>query len=254
MPETTISPTTHTFTGDRQALHQWLSQRSHFRIADITFADKSVLLYGDARPLAVQGWCSAAVGQTLDDTTFPASYTEVECAAAGLAGLLERGEMVGALLADAETCKELGDPKARAQRLKEALGVSREQQDAVRTFASHVAYDTRTGTVFELPDRETLLARVPVRGAGLEPVREAVAGAAGQTMTGTAFADLLVEAARTTLPDVDGSDEVWRERGEMGRELYREVLPEVVSRVLVDVPEGAVNEALRHVGRTRRLE
>lgn len=204
--------------------------------------------------MAVQGWCSAAVGQTLDDATFPSGYAEVEYAAAGLAGLLKRSEMVGALLGDAETCKELGDPKARAQRLKEALGVSREQREAVRTFQSYVAYDTRTGAVFELPDRKTLLTRVPVRGAGLQAVRDAVAGAAGRTMTGTEFADLLVEAARTTLPDVGGSDEVWRERREMGRELYRDVLPEVVRRVLTEVSEGAVNEALRHVGRTRRLE
>lgn len=193
MPET---PSTHTFTGDREALHRWLSDRSHFRIADLVFPDGSVLLYGDARPLAVQGWCSVAVGQVLDDATFPGTYTEGECAAAGLARLLDRGEMMDALLGDAETAKQLRDPKTRAKLLTEALGVSAGHREAVRTFQSHVAYDIRTGAVIELPGRETLLDLLGDVAGELAPVRNAVAAAADRRMTGTEFADLVVEAAR----------------------------------------------------------
>lgn len=252
MPETS----NHTFTGDREALQGWLSQHSSFRISgDVTFRDGSVLLYLNAAPFAVQGWCSAAVGQTLDLAAFPVDDSGIDSAAGGLARLLNRGAMVHATLLDAESAKEARDPKTRGQLLKEVMVDSEAHHEAMRTFQSHVAYDIRTGATFQLPDRETLLAQVADAADIPTPVQEAVAGAAGQMMTGTELADLLVEAARTTLPIAHGSDDpTWSERHEIGRKLYRHVLPDVVRRVLEDAPEGAVNEALRCVARTRRLE
>ncbi|MGW7622514.1 hypothetical protein ACWGLG_43270 [Streptomyces antimycoticus] len=242
---------THTFTGDREALQEWLSQFSDYRIADVSFKDGSVLLYLDAAPFAVQGWSSAAVGQMLTTEVFPTTLPEVDSAAGGLAQLLDRGGMLEAVLQDADFARERGDAKTRGQLLKEATTIREEHREAARLFASHVAYDTRKGATFELPDRDTIVGRA----AGMDDVPpaawEAVTGVAGRTMTGTELADLVVEAARTALPDTS-TDDAWRGRSSLGNRLRRHVLPTVIGRVLADTHEGSRNEALRAVANTRR--
>lgn len=72
-------------------------------------------------------------------------------------------------------------------------------------------------------------------------------------MTGTELVDLVVESARTALPD-GITDDGWRVRSSLGDHLRRHVLPAVIDRVLADTNEGARNEALRAVAHTRRLE
>lgn len=135
---------THTFTGDREALQRWLSQHSGFRISDdVAFRDSSVLLYLDAAPFAVQGWCGVAVGQVLDLAAFPADDSGTDSAAGSLACLLNQGSVVHAILQDAEAAREARDPRIRGQLLKEAMVASEEHQQALRTFQSQVAYDIR---------------------------------------------------------------------------------------------------------------
>ncbi|MET8696904.1 hypothetical protein ABZV65_30690 [Streptomyces bauhiniae] len=249
-------PTTHTFTGAREALLEWLKQHSSYRIADLTFPDGSVLLYLDAQPFAIQGWYSVAVGQTLDLATFPAFDLAVDGAAQGLARLLDRANMLDATLQDAESAKERRDPKTRARLLKAAVAVSAERRAASRMFEAHVAYDIREGVVVTLPAEEVLLQRLADGTEELPPpVREAIVAAAAQAMTGEEVAGLLVEAARTTLPSAGGfGDPVWRDRSALGNKLRRDVLPRIVRRVLADAPHAAVNEALRSVANSRRLE
>lgn len=244
---------THTFTGDREALQEWLAQHSPYRIADVTFKDGSVLLYLDAAPFAVQGWSSAGVGQLLTAEVFPTTLHEVGSAARGLAHLLDRGGMLDAILGDADSARDRGDAKTRGQLLKEATQVAEEHDQAAREFASHVAYDIRQGAAFELPDRDTIEGRATSIDDVPPTVYEAVAGAAGQTMTGPELAELVIEAACNALPDAI-TDDAWRGRSSLGNHLRRDVLPALIGQMLAETNEGARNEALRTVAYTRRLE
>ncbi|MFJ4329163.1 hypothetical protein ACIP3A_39470 [Streptomyces tricolor] len=123
---------------------------------------------------------------------------------------------------------------------------------SVLFYASHVAYDVREGAALELPTADA----VAELAAGVDDVppavRETLAEASARTVTSTTLADLLVEAARTALPDDTGEGR--RERYAIGKRLRRNLLPEVIGRVLDHAPDGARNEALRAVANTRRLE
>jgi len=255
MSNDTSEASTFTFTGDQDTLLLWLARySSSWRIADVTFPDGSVLLYLRAAPFAVQGWSSAGLGQTLSSDTFFPNDSEHDSAASALATLLRQGEMVDALLWDAESAKQRNDPKTRASLLKRAFGLSEERARTNIRFASQITYDIREGATLEVPSRNEVAERLD----GADDVPDAVLGTlhqtAGMTMTGKGLAEMLVEAARTGMPPEGGTDEAWRERSAVGKRLRHEVLPKVIGLVLVSAPESARNEALRAVANTRQLE
>jgi hypothetical protein len=134
-----------TFTGDRDALEAFL-QDTPWRIAHgITMDDGSLLLYLDNQPYTVRHWAAIAPGQTLmaNGELTTESLINRDSVAGSLAAVLDKAWMVWANLADAETCRQINDPKSRARNLRDALESSGQLVDAMRSFQAGVAYDNR---------------------------------------------------------------------------------------------------------------